>query len=113
MVGVAPRDGHFLHFCAFDAWRRLIFLGAGELHEEWIAGVIGVRIDDLRGSALDERLRADLRVLRLLEVREVRVKAAQNAVSFATRVAARVAAGEKLSKAQRKRLKREREAESA
>jgi hypothetical protein len=59
------------HLMVWDAWRRLIFLGAGELSEEWIAGVIGVQSADLRGSVLDDRLRDELRVLGVSAVRSL------------------------------------------
>ena len=49
-----------------DFWRRLVFLGAGELSLQWLAGIIGVRGDDR--EFLDERLR-ELRVQSLVRVR--------------------------------------------
>jgi hypothetical protein len=60
------------HMMVWDAWRRLLFLGAGELTDEWIAGVIGVTTEDLAVRArLDERLREQLRVLSVCAVRSV------------------------------------------
>ena len=53
-----------LHMLVYDAWRRIIFIGAGEVHAEWIAGVIGVCGNDLRGNNLDNRLRDELRILK-------------------------------------------------
>ena len=86
------------HLLVFGAWRRLLFLGAGEVHDQWIAGLLGVRGDDLRGERLDDRLRK-LRVVRLLQVRMLWQK------SESTRV--------KLSTHQRMKLKRKREMEGA
>ena len=85
------------HLMAFDAWRRLLFLGAGELEEEWMAGLLGVCGDDLRGSRLDERLR-DLRVLRLQQVRLLVCKADDTALARG-----------KLNACQRRKRARERE----
>lgn len=62
-------EGRGTHYIVADCWRRLLFLGAGELQREWLVGLIGVRGDDLRGDALDRRLAAELRVLQLLNVR--------------------------------------------
>ena len=56
------------HMLVFDAWRRLLFLGAGEVDQEWMAGLLGVQGKDLRGSTLDDRL-LKLRVLQLQQVR--------------------------------------------
>ena len=65
------------HYTVADMWRRILFLGAGEMHEEWVAGIMGVTADDMRCDIiegvrqprLDARLRGDLRVLQLLRVR--------------------------------------------
>ena len=59
------------HMVVYDAWRHIIFLGAGEMDDEWIAGILGIRGDDLRGSKLDDRLRDELRIETLLDVRVV------------------------------------------
>ena len=61
------------HYTVADMWRRILFLGAGEMHEEWVAGIMGVTADDMRCDIiegvrqprLDARLRDDLRVLQL------------------------------------------------
>ena len=84
----------------------MIFLGAGELHSEWIAGIIGVCGDDLRAGNLDNRLRRDLRVECLIGVRKLMEKAPSSAQSTD---------GEKvkLNTHQRKQLKRARERESS
>ena len=42
------------HYVVADFWRRLVFLGAGELSLQWLAGIISVRGDDRQ--LLDERL---------------------------------------------------------
>ena len=60
----------------YDAWRHIIFLSAGEVDEQWIAGIIGVCGDDLRGSKLDNRLRNELRIIELLDVRLLMERAA-------------------------------------
>lgn len=57
------------HVMAYDAWRRLLYLGAGEMHTHWMAGLIGIRGDDYRGDTLDTRLREELRVVKLEAVR--------------------------------------------
>ena len=70
------------HYTVADMWRRILFLGAGEMHEEWVAGIMGVTADDMRCDIiegvrqprLDARLHDDLRVLQLLRVRFVKVK---------------------------------------
>ena len=70
------------HYTVADTWRRILFLGAGEMHEEWVAGIMGVTADDMRCDIiegvrqprLDARLHDDLRVLQLLRVRLVKVK---------------------------------------
>ena len=70
------------HYTVADMWRRILFLGAGEMHEEWVAGIMGVTADDMRCDIiegvrqprLDARLHDDLRVLQLLRVRLVKVK---------------------------------------
>jgi hypothetical protein len=75
------------HYTVADTWRRILFLGAGEVREEWVAGIIGVTSDDMRHDIiegvrqprLDTRLREDLRVMQLLRVRLVKVKAAPQA----------------------------------
>ena len=36
------------HFVVYDAWRRLLFLGAGELEKEWLGGLIEVEYADTR-----------------------------------------------------------------
>ena len=54
------------HYVVADFWRRLVFLGAGELSLQWLAGIIGVRGDDR--EFLDERLR-ELRIQTLVRVR--------------------------------------------
>ena len=65
-----------LHVLVYDAWRHIIFLSAGEVDEQWIAGIIGVCGDDLRGSKLDNRLRNELRIIELLDVRLLMERAA-------------------------------------
>ena len=62
------------HLIVFDAWRRLLFLGAGELTKEWLVGLLGVQGGDLLRGRLDERLR-NLRVMRLMQVRVLMEKA--------------------------------------
>ena len=70
------------HYAVADTWRRILFLGAGEMHEEWVAGIMGITADDMRCDIiegvrqprLDARLRDELRVLQLLRVRLVKVK---------------------------------------
>jgi hypothetical protein len=59
------------HMVVYDAWRHIIFLGAGEMDGEWIAGILGICGNDLRGSNLDDRLRDELRIETLLDVRVV------------------------------------------
>jgi len=54
------------HYVVADFWRRLIFLGVGELSLQWLAGIISVRGDDR--LYLDERLH-DLRIRSLTSVR--------------------------------------------
>ena len=56
------------HYTVADMWRRILFLGAGEMHEEWVAGIMGVTADDMRCDIiegvrqprLDARLHDDL-----------------------------------------------------
>ncbi len=75
------------HYTVADTWRRILFLGAGEMHEEWVAGIIGITQDDMRCDIiegvrqprLDTRLREDLRVVQLLRVRLVKVKVTHQA----------------------------------
>ena len=67
------------HYVVADFWRRLLFLGAGELSLQWLAGIISVRGDDRQH--LDERLR-ELRIrsltkVRMLWVQSKRVRANQ------------------------------------
>ena len=65
------------HYVVADFWRRLVFLGAGELSLQWLAGIISVRGDDRQ--LLDERLRGlrirSLTSVRMLWVQSERVRA--------------------------------------
>ena len=69
------------HYVVADFWRRLVFLGAGELTLQWLAGIISVRGDDRQ--LLDERLRGlrirSLTSVRMLWVQSERVRAPEPA----------------------------------
>ena len=54
------------HYIVADFWRRLIFLGAGELSLQWLAGLIRVSGNDRH--LLDERM-GQLRIKYLIGVR--------------------------------------------
>lgn len=69
----ATTTGIARHVVVMDTWRRLIFLGGGEVSESWLAGLLQYDGSDLRGDALDVRLR-ELRVLRILAVRVLKEK---------------------------------------
>ena len=94
------------HIVVYDAWRRLLFIGAGELQKEWIVGLLGIQGDDLKGGALDRRMR-ELRVVKLLGARMLKVKAPPPLLLLPPPPPP--PGGERLSGAQRKQLKRARE----
>ena len=56
------------HYIVADFWRRLIFLGAGELSLQWLAGLIRVSGNDRH--LLDERMgQLELHIKSLIGVR--------------------------------------------
>ena len=69
-------DGEFrtTHYVTLDFWRRLVFLGAGELQREWLVGVVGVDASDVREQRVDA-LMTELRVVRIMKVRTVMARA--------------------------------------
>ena len=70
-----------VHYMLADTWRRLLYLGAGEMREEWITGLLMIVGKDLRYVGdppmprLDQLLRNDLRILQLCRVRRLMRKA--------------------------------------
>ena len=69
-----------VHYVMLDCWRRVVCLGAGELAEEWLAGLAGFSADDVECQRIDEQLRT-LRVVKLLGVRVVMFKAVDEQAS--------------------------------
>ena len=63
------------HFLVYDGWRRLLFVGAGELEKEWLVGLLAIEYADTVGMKLDDRMRDELRVLRLNGVRVLKERA--------------------------------------
>ena len=92
------------HVVVVDTWRRLVFLGGGEVSEVWLAGLLEYDGTDLRGDALDVRLRT----LRILKLHSARLLKERSTPAVADDHATR-----KPSKWQRKQFKKRMHAESA
>ena len=74
-VEVFLDDGHLgKHYVMADCQRRIVCLGAGELSTEWLAGLAGFTDAEVTSEAVDVQLK-QLRIKRLLGVRQVMVKA--------------------------------------
>jgi len=74
-VEVRLDDGHLgRHYVMADCQRRIVCLGAGELSTEWLAGLAGFTDAEVTSEAVDVQLK-QLRIKRLLGVRQVMVKA--------------------------------------
>lgn len=99
-VGIGPRGlAREDHVLIMDTWRDLLFLGVGEMTEEWHAGLLGLDPHDREGRILDERLANRLRVHEVMAVRVVHARVEREPA----------AKKPKLSKYQRKKLKRDRQ----
>ena len=97
---VDTRGMHHDHIVVFDGWRRLLFLGAGELNREWMVGLLGVRWEDMKSDTMDQRMR-ELHVIQLVQVRMLEARAPP-----ALPPPPPVAGEQRLGGGQRRRLKR-------